>query len=277
MTQYYLIVFILILIEPATLRSHGHGRSLFKGLTELKTLSLSSNKIGQLRDLHFLDEFKCLTLFEFDNNECQIETEVDRNGCVKLKSTNCTEMSLANAFQPTTTRVTRTTTSYTYNSSLIYLDIELLRSWGIRASDQVINASGRLIHTISTNTFSQFRNIERLDLSRNSLVSLNRDTFKFPSHSRARTSLKFINLSFNQLTEIRDYYFNDLAGLEHLDLSQNKIKSIDPTSFLNNKALDLLDLTNNEILVHYYLVYKNGVIESLPRHTSHNNSSQLGT
>lgn len=99
-------------------------------------------------------------------------------------------------------------------------------------------------------TFSHLQQIERIDLSGNSISSLPESLFC------NLAKLQFLNLTANQFTELAGIGFSTkhkertdckLESLGHLDLSSNRIKVLTDRGFGVLSKLELLSLHNNQI------------------------------
>ncbi|EDW17575.1 leucine-rich repeat-containing protein 15 isoform X1 [Drosophila mojavensis] len=84
-------------------------------------------------------------------------------------------------------------------------------------------------------------NMVAIDLSRNSLSTLHKDTF------RGLTLLKQLDISNNVLDFLPFDLFQDLDSLLQLRIQNNKLEDIDPRTFWKLRNLNLLDLNKNEI------------------------------
>ncbi|XP_044763209.1 toll-like receptor 3 [Coccinella septempunctata] len=113
---------------------------------------------------------------------------------------------------------------------------------------EILNISHNEIRKFDT--ISYFRNIKYLDLSWNKLEKLP----KLPTKE-----LRFLNLSFNELSYLSHSDLSSLKNLEYLDISYNNIRSLDGVLKTTLKNLKILDLrrceTNgldyNELLRNY--------------------------
>jgi len=113
---------------------------------------------------------------------------------------------------------------------------------------EYLDLENNSISTIELHSFSNLIKLETLILSLNILTHFN-DTFIFSPLS----SLKFLNLSSNQIEIVQSNLFDSLFKLETLDLSWNRIRFIH--SFAFNSLLNLRNLHLNEN-------YQNLIIES---------------
>ncbi|KAM7357010.1 uncharacterized protein ACRADG_002539 [Cochliomyia hominivorax] len=84
-------------------------------------------------------------------------------------------------------------------------------------------------------------NMVSIDLSRNALSTLHRDTF------RGLTSLKVLDLSRNQLDFLPFDIFHDLDSLSQLRIQGNFLDELDYRIFWKLRHLSLLDLSKNHL------------------------------
>ncbi|CAO1305307.1 unnamed protein product [Diamesa tonsa] len=92
---------------------------------------------------------------------------------------------------------------------------------------------------VSINIFAQQINLQNIDLSQNNLTS-----FK---HGNLPISLKMLNLSHNQILDIKSDVFKDLSNLEELYLDNNKIDNLQSKIFEDLISIKLIDLRNNTL------------------------------
>lgn len=117
------------------------------------------------------------------------------------------------------------------------------------------------LQSLPADLFEHVETIEELDLSENRLENLPRDIF-------AKTSLAVLNLkynefstrpnfvakalmkldlSYNNMTNINEMMFSNVATLNHLNLRGNKIRKIHHAAFMPLKDLRQIDLSFNNI------------------------------
>lgn len=113
--------------------------------------------------------------------------------------------------------------------------------FGMQLENLRINSAG--LRNIRANAFMHVRGIKRLDLSENSIESIERGAFQDIGHSLV--SLKIAHGLSAQMTQLPD--IRDLTSLTHLDLSNNRLKSISETSFHFLKNLQVIELNDNQI------------------------------
>lgn len=63
------------------------------------------------------------------------------------------------------------------------------------------------------------------------------------------TQLKYLNLSFNEISQIAVQAFYSLQELADLDLSRNYLEYLDPNTFHDNTKLQILKLNFNKFNV----------------------------
>nr|GMD78984.1 probable LRR receptor-like serine/threonine-protein kinase At2g24230 [Ipomoea batatas] len=91
---------------------------------------------------------------------------------------------------------------------------------------------------VSENTIGKLTMLEILDLSNNNLTGL-------PSDIWSLGSLKFLNLSFNQLSGVLSSNIGNFAKLQSLDLSHNNFSGSLPEAMSSLLSLQLLNLSRN--------------------------------
>ncbi|KAM5271702.1 leucine-rich repeat-containing protein 66 [Ctenodactylus gundi] len=120
---------------------------------------------------------------------------------------------------------------------------------------EVLNLSNNAIHSVSLDLpgphssqvkhhRSSFQNglplLKVLILQRNQLSGTPEGLWKL-------TSLKSLDLSFNQILQVGPSDFHNCLQLENLDLKSNKIFKIYPAAFQDLKRLQVIDLSNNAL------------------------------
>ncbi|XP_070501416.1 uncharacterized protein [Chironomus tepperi] len=101
-----------------------------------------------------------------------------------------------------------------------------------------LNLNGNKIVTFNENILMKIQNLETLLIGSN-LLKNNVNFFKFCS------SLKEVQLSKNEISEILDNIFLNCSSIEIIDLNSNEISSLNPVNFLNKPNLMSVDLTVN--------------------------------
>ncbi|XP_073349073.1 toll-like receptor 5 [Pagrus major] len=105
-----------------------------------------------------------------------------------------------------------------------------------------LDLSKNKIFALQQGVFSQLKEVEIIDVSRNRLNQIHRDAFM-----GLKGHLKMLNLSHNLLGEIRSYTFASLTNLKVLDLSHNHIGVLGFDSFDGLDNLKALILTGNSL------------------------------
>jgi Leucine-rich repeat (LRR) protein len=101
--------------------------------------------------------------------------------------------------------------------------------------------------SLSSSMLPVLKDLENLNLERNSFSSVQRETFKiYPK-------LLTLSLRYNQIDVIADDAFLGLNSLQKLDLSYNGIVAVSEGSLKHMNRLTLLDFTHNFLR---YIIYK---------------------
>ena len=114
---------------------------------------------------------------------------------------------------------------------------------------------GGLIEVIEDGAFMNMTEMEDLDLSENQIRSLSKNVFYFGESTQEPNdalkevvnSLKALNLSSNDISEIEGKAFAALDHLEVLNLQGNSLEVIETQTFKGLKKLVELNLNTNEI------------------------------
>ncbi|CAH2096926.1 unnamed protein product [Euphydryas editha] len=104
-----------------------------------------------------------------------------------------------------------------------------------------ISLKGCKISSIDDGSFHNFLSLKYLDLSQNQITEL-----KIGALDGAN-QLIYLNLSNNFLSEIRSGLFNQTINLNTLDLTGNKLKQLKQGAFDNLQKLGHLGLSNNNL------------------------------
>ena len=98
----------------------------------------------------------------------------------------------------------------------------------------------------------------KLDLSYNNLEEIRNEHFNY------MINLHALNLAFNKITELKNDTFFPLIGVIELDLSYNLISSIGERTFSKSFSLETLNLQGNCLLkVHNYQFFYNDLLTSV--------------
>lgn len=188
------------------------GSGTFFGMIALRILDLSNNRILRISDLGFqhLGNLDCLYL---EGNNL---TKVPSNAFEVLKSLKRLSLSHNHieAIQPFAFK------------GLVNLEYLLLKNSRIqnvaRDGFSGINNLKHLIlshnnlENLNSDTFSLLKNLIYLKLDRNRIISIDNDTFE-----NMGASLKILNLSFNNLTDLHPRVLKPLSSLTHLQANSN--------------------------------------------------------
>ncbi|KOB72728.1 putative toll [Operophtera brumata] len=106
-----------------------------------------------------------------------------------------------------------------------------------------INVSNNTINNLPPGLFEGLEQLQTLDLSYNELTSqwINKGTLI------GLLRMVILNMSYNRLTRIDRYMFQDLYSLQKLNLEHNEISSIDEHSFEELRNLHSLSLSGNNL------------------------------
>ncbi|XP_062943000.1 leucine-rich repeat-containing protein 70 [Cynocephalus volans] len=188
------------------------GSGTFVGMVALQILDLSNNKISKISDAGFqhLGNLECLYL--------------EGNNLTKVPS---------NAFEMLTS-LKRLSLSYNHIEAiqpfafkgLVNLEYLLLKNLRIRnVTRDGFSGINNLKHLIlshndlenlNSDTFGLLKNLIYLKLDRNRIISIDNDTFE-----NMGSSLKILNLSFNNLTDLHPRVLKPLSSLTHLQANYN--------------------------------------------------------
>lgn len=113
--------------------------------------------------------------------------------------------------------------------------------FGVTLENLRIHHAG--LRNIRAHAFMHVRGIRRLDLSENSIETIEKGAFVEIGHSLV--SLKIAHGLSPQMTQLPD--IRELTSLTHLDLSNNRLKSISDFAFHFLKNLQKLELNDNQI------------------------------
>ncbi|KAF5272203.1 hypothetical protein FQA39_LY01285 [Lamprigera yunnana] len=97
------------------------------------------------------------------------------------------------------------------------------------------------IHLIEEGAFLSLNCVVTLDLKRNHIETILRDTFDGLQY------LHYLDLSYNELSEIPDNVFHFIVQLKTLNISNNNLRVLHPNSFYNLILLEELDISYNDL------------------------------
>lgn len=113
--------------------------------------------------------------------------------------------------------------------------------FGMQLENLRVNHAG--LRSVKAHAFMHVRGIKKLDLSENSIDTIEKGAFQEIGHSLV--SLKIARGLSSQVSQLPD--IRELTSLRELDLSNNRLKSISDTSFHFLKNLEVLELNDNQI------------------------------
>lgn len=124
----------------------------------------------------------------------------------------------------------------------------------------VLNLSKNVIKQIDDNLLKSFENVRRLDLSQNQIVALNvnapKNQLQWLSVSENQlvsfngqhlSSLKFLDLSCNNIVNSSQIQMSELSELEYMDLSGNQLNVIQRHVFEKSIKLNVINLSYNRL------------------------------
>ena len=112
---------------------------------------------------------------------------------------------------------------------------------GLPKLQTLIICRSQELRKINIDSFSNLKQLRRLDLSLNCIESLEKGYFS------ELISLESLDLSGNQIEIIEDNMFLNLYNLRILDLSFNRIYYVNPESFVGLRNLKELNLSVNNL------------------------------
>ncbi|XP_004703639.1 leucine-rich repeat-containing protein 70 [Echinops telfairi] len=213
------------------------GSGTFDGMLALRILDLSNNRILSISDSGFqhLRNLDCLYL---EGNNL---TKVPSNAFGGLRSLK--RLSLSHNHIETIQPF-----AFKGLSSLEYLLLKNARiknvsRHGFSGMDNLkhLTLSHNDLKILNSDTFSLLKNLLYLQLDRNQIINIDNDTFE-----NMGASLKILNLSFNNLTDLNPKVLKPLSSLTHLQAYSNPWEC-------NCKLLDLRDwLVSSALTVNIY-------------------------
>jgi insulin-like growth factor-binding protein complex acid labile subunit len=230
------------------------GQQVLQGMKELKHLNLAGNHIRSVSDL--ISD----TLMTLDLSHNKL-TNLLPNMLLNLPALTYIDLSRNHRISLQTKQGEYVQSISLKRIDLSYCNMDNIELEGFPALMTAI-LKGNMIRELTKETFINTKMIENLDLSQNSVNSVDTSTFKKLKH------LKVLNLSFNMIPKIERETFKENELLTKLDLSRNtvnrlnrinapnlthlnmtwcQIMTIDPDAISGMPELVQLDLSNNLI------------------------------
>uniref|UniRef100_A0A1A9UF73 LRRNT domain-containing protein n=1 Tax=Glossina austeni TaxID=7395 RepID=A0A1A9UF73_GLOAU len=107
---------------------------------------------------------------------------------------------------------------------------------------EVLDLSRNIIETLGSKNFEYQIEMRTLNLSHNSVSSLQKDAF------RGLSNLLVLDLSFNRIEVVHPSAMADLTSLIEMDLTNNNVVSLEENTFHNLMSLEILIFKNNQLL-----------------------------
>ncbi|XP_035672293.1 toll-like receptor 3 [Branchiostoma floridae] len=114
---------------------------------------------------------------------------------------------------------------------------------GLNISLQTLDLSYNRISRLDSSAFNGVRKLDRLVLSSNDILTVDRNSFRSLSH----TGLETLVLFGNHLTKLTNSTFASVPSLKRLDLAYNNISSIEDNAFEGLRHLEVLELYMNPL------------------------------
>lgn len=262
-----------------TMELHEHA---FSGLNELIELDLSDNNIWSTKTETFCWLYSLKTLNLSRNHLQNIKTvgfsDSLREQNLSVRSCNLVLETLDLSYNDLIV-VTDNGLSKLRSLSRIFLQHNAISSLEVGAfggllSLQVLNLSSNFIDTIPPDLFSDTKSLKEIMLSNNTISTLPPGLFEGLdqlqtldlSHNDLSSQwinqgsfvgllrMVILNLSYNRLTKIDRYMFQDLYSLQKLNLEHNDIVTIEEHAFEELRNLHSLTLSHNKLThIHTYL------------------------
>ncbi|XP_054842552.1 leucine-rich repeat-containing protein 70 [Eublepharis macularius] len=188
------------------------GSGTFFGMASLRILNLANNKISRISNaaFHHLDNLTCLYL---EGNNL---TYVPSNAFVLLSSLE--KLSLSHnpigSIPPFAFRGLDKLKYLSLKRANINV-IDVNGFWGLNHLKKLILSSNNL-ENVNSNTFALLNNLMFLQLDRNKIINIADNAF-----AKMGSSLKLLNLAYNNLTDMQPRVIRPLVSLTHLQAEYN--------------------------------------------------------
>lgn len=217
---------------------------LFRNLNALKKLKFESENLVNIKIDNSTTNIQCLS-FNYQYTLERSITKTKINSCENITNI-LSEYHFANLLDLyiSFSDITRLERKLFFNINIT--SIPLLR---------LLNVSfNYLLEMIDHDAFSHLKQLVCLELSHNSINSLDK------SHFSSLIYLESLDLSCNPLKRLDENIFSDQKNLKELNLSGNQLEMLDAEYFVGLENLNQLDLSKNK-LAHFDV----RILDSLPR------------
>lgn len=230
----------LVRLDLSTNNIWSLPEGIFCGLSNLKVLNVSGNRLQDINELGFraenLNSEPSLLISSLSSGfngkkpipppTISTPTSASLNGDSLKKFTNCgSDMELLDI---------------SYNHFVLVPS----HSFAILKRLRVLMLNNNEISMLNDNAFGGLRNLQIIDLSSNKIVAIPSEVFKDPAQS-----IQEIHLKNNSISVLSPGLFANLVQLQTLDLSINQLTStwINRSTFKGLIRLVFLDLSSNKI------------------------------
>lgn len=207
---------------------------VFSGAQSIKLINLSSNQIGQIPKNTF-SHLSELTFLDLSYNQIREVEEDSFVGCNSLKYIDFSTNHLRNFSSKTLESILQLETLNLSRNSLEIMDSNWCLHFHSLKNLIIDHNKIKSLVNCTSNV-----NMDILSISNNLLNVL--DSSKFP------TNLKILDVSANQIAEIKNKPFENLSKLRILNLSKNKLNNLPFELFVNLKNLTHLDVSSNNLM-----------------------------
>ncbi|CAE7571755.1 Igfals [Symbiodinium sp. CCMP2592] len=235
----------LLALDLGKSQLHKLDEEAFVGLTQLRLLSLSQNKLTNLSaNLSHMPRLEQLLLGGKRNKFNK--TVVRGNNLVYLPLLAHPRLQVVDISENLLTAMPMA--AFTGFPSLRILDLGRNKLASLPeglleglASLQTLDLSSNELASLPEGLFAGVASLQRLDLSLNRLSALPQGQFA------GLASLQTLDLSWNYLAALPEELFAGLASLQSLDLRSNKVASLPDRLFAGLASLQTLGLSSNQL------------------------------
>lgn len=226
----------------------GFNFGILENLNQLHDLDISRNNLNEISNLTFLHSLKRLINLNVGDNQLQNGLEI-----IQQTNLNMVRMNLAG----------------TYVGKLNATTFQGMKEL------KYLNLSNTQLSLDDLSPFDSFIHLEKLDISFNNLENVNFITSKIFKNLRVfsasnckitkihellslfGSSLVYLDLSGNFLSEIQSSTFENLTELAHLNLSNMNLSSFSFEALKHQQNLRILNISNNRLNVLFFVVIRN--------------------